>query len=56
MSVTTTSPSRPAVVTGATFSVLVALSFCHTLNDMARSLFQLGVVLAGGAAYLEDGH
>lgn len=38
MSVTTASPSRPAVVTGATFSVLIALSFCHMLNDMGQSL------------------
>jgi len=38
MSVTTASPPRPAVVTGTTFSVLVALSFCHMLNDMGQSL------------------
>jgi FSR family fosmidomycin resistance protein-like MFS transporter len=38
MSVTTASPSRPAVVTGTTFSVLIALSFCHLLNDMNQSL------------------
>jgi FSR family fosmidomycin resistance protein-like MFS transporter len=38
MSVTTASPSRPAVFTGTTFSVLVALSFCHMLNDMQQSL------------------
>jgi FSR family fosmidomycin resistance protein-like MFS transporter len=38
MSVTTASPARPAVVTGTTFSVLVALGFCHMLNDMQQSL------------------
>ena len=38
MSVTTASPARPAAVSGTTFSVLVALSFCHMLNDMQQSL------------------
>ncbi len=38
MSVTTALPARPAIVTGTNFSVLVALSFCHMLNDMQQSL------------------
>ena len=38
MSVTTASPARPVIATGTTFSVLVALSFCHMLNDMQQSL------------------
>jgi len=38
MSVTADTASRPAAVSGTTFSVLVALSFCHMLNDMQQSL------------------
>ena len=30
--------ARPAIATGATMSVLLALSFCHMLNDMQQSL------------------
>ena len=30
----TAAASRPVVATGPVFSVLVALSFCHLLNDM----------------------
>ncbi len=38
MSVTTASPPRPAIAAGTTFSVLLALSFCHMLNDAQQSL------------------
>jgi FSR family fosmidomycin resistance protein-like MFS transporter len=38
MSSTAVAPSRPAVATGTTFSVLLALGFCHMLNDMQQSL------------------
>ncbi len=38
MSVTTALPARPVIATGPNFTVLVALSFCHMLNDMQQSL------------------
>ena len=38
MSVTTAAPARPIIAAGTTFSVLVALSFCHMLNDVQQSL------------------
>jgi FSR family fosmidomycin resistance protein-like MFS transporter len=34
----TAAARRPAIATGPAFSVLVALSFCHLLNDMQQSL------------------
>jgi FSR family fosmidomycin resistance protein-like MFS transporter len=38
MSASTATVPRPSIATGATISVLVALSFCHFLNDMQQSL------------------
>ena len=55
MSVTAASPSRPAVFTGTTFSVLVALSFCHMLNDMQQSLLSAVYPILKDAYHLDFG-
>jgi FSR family fosmidomycin resistance protein-like MFS transporter len=55
MSVTADSPSRTAVFTGTTFSVLVALSFCHMLNDMQQSLLSAVYPILKDAYHLDFG-